>query len=225
MTTFANRSAHQKEHSMPFITRFRIHAQAGVRAITAITIAVAVTSLNSGSLIAREPRPPIEQQDGDRGPSSDLTVEATLTAVCGAELISVIRSNESPFTTGSVTFVNVPGAAGNILIPANAVDCVQVTYSAQMRSGGFCFFRALASTPALSGVPAASVDLSPNGGGIRSGVSGDVTGDTHTLVWGQRLPVRPINAIWTISVQMRAHNGSAAPCTVDDYYVSIERKN
>ena len=67
-------------------------------------------------------------------PSTMLSPSASNAAVvhkCGAPISSIVKTEIAAFTTGSTSFVNVPGASAKVTVPAGATRCVKVRFSAE----------------------------------------------------------------------------------------------
>ena len=52
---------------------------------------------------------------------------------CGAPIRSVVKTDVSNFSTAATSFVNVPGAAVTVTVPAGETQCVKVRFSAEVR--------------------------------------------------------------------------------------------
>jgi hypothetical protein len=176
------------------------------RHIKLVAPAVAIISvlLAGGANLTRDGA---EAQTPEGG--SEANAELSITRACGPERRFFSRAWETGGSTGSNVFVPVPAMALGIgPVAATNTSCIVVHYNANMRTGNnFCYFEAR-----YNGVP-----MSPQGGGIRSGISFDTTNESHTLMW-LHFPAASAGAVVQIYFRSSVAN---QVCVVDDQFISI----
>jgi hypothetical protein len=62
---------------------------------------------------------------------SDSVLAERNRVLCGAEIRSVVKTEDAATTTSSTTFVRLPGAAAQFSVPSGETRCVKVTFNAQ----------------------------------------------------------------------------------------------
>jgi hypothetical protein len=140
----------------------------------------------------------------------EASSELNLTRWCGLERRLLVRAWETGGSTNNAAaFVTVPPMnLGLGTVAASTSACIIVHYSAEIQTGNnFCYFRALYN----------GVEMSPQGGGFRSGASLDNSTETHTLMW---VHVPPATGAGVVTIQYRS-SVAGQFCTVDDQFLSI----
>jgi hypothetical protein len=155
------------------------------------------------------------------------TASGVLTADAGGAQIRVDkRTNNTPSTTNSTTFVDLPGANAVVSVPANQSRLYDVPFFAESRcagpgGGGWCSMRIIATNVASG----ASVELRPQSGldyafdSDMAGASDDLW-EGHALERSARLSGGPNGATYRIRVQYAVTNG-AINFTLDDWHLAV----
>jgi hypothetical protein len=143
-------------------------------AIGAATVTLAASAaIAVGQVI---PNPPDGSPPGAAPPSNLKTY------TCGPQQTSVVKTENSPSGTRSETFVPLPGANVQIVVPEGQTRCVKVLLTAETAceitaADDFCYVQAL-----LDGAP-----MDPDGGGFQAMGSEDGTAESGAYEWIKRV--------------------------------------
>jgi hypothetical protein len=129
-----------------------------------------------------------------------------ITAACGPNQTSIVKTDASPTATSSVAFQQLAGAATQIVVPDGQSRCVKVLFTAETAcqsdlAADFCYVRAL-----IDGVP-----MDPNGANFQAMDSEDGTASAHAYEWVKRVGDGP----HTVRIERRVGNGATMFWTDD----------
>jgi hypothetical protein len=155
------------------------------------------------------------------------TAAAVLTSDAGGAQLRVDkRTGNTPTTTSSTTFVDLPGANAVVSVPANQSRLYDVPFFAESRcagpgGGGWCSVRIIATNIATGN----SVELNPQAG-LDYAFDSDMAGATDDLFEGhgmersRRLPGGANGAQYRIRVQYAVTNATIG-FRLDDWHLAV----
>lgn len=156
--------------------------------------------------------------------------ELARTFYSGGALEGVRKVAEnSPTTTTSHTFINVPGAAASWFVPANDSDLLNVSFSAECRlinntlppggASNWVELRVMLSrVPALAGFP---TFMQPYDVGSPMAFCSDNNWAMHAANFAARVSGGTTGATYTATVQYRVTGAAGLTAWLDDYMLEL----
>ena len=153
---------------------------------------------------------------GTVAPQFRAAPPAPKTLDCTYPIASRILTQNVPSTTGSTSFVPLPGATTSMYVGNSYGDyCIRIVFTAetgcsQTSAGDYCYVQAL-----HNGVP-----LDPNGGGLQAIDSESGPAEGHAFQWATLIDSET-EGQHTFSIRWRVRN-APTQFYVDDWTLSIE---
>lgn len=153
------------------------------------------------------------------GGTEEAGSELVVTTTCGAELNSVVKTDDG-FTSVNpgAAFVNIPNANAAVVVPASQSDCIKATYTTEAAASGpdsadFCYVRALVNGVAMNPTSGDRVLISEDGSAQAAGYE-----------WIRRVTAGSANTAFNVVIQWRGEDADTT-CWRDDSTLVVERLN